>query len=191
MRAVLGLFLPDELKGEERLAELQRQKEQLEKDIEEKRREPQWRVNLYDQQLRQRLQSLMPEETDIDTRPFRSTVLIPEDLERLTDRAVNLDQPVALIVAVAPAVLVHGQVPGRVVTDRFGIDGRVFVGCVGQRVGGGRPASVGVGRVTEGRSHGEQDRGKDEQSRGSGWNHLLLPFTRYALLTLLSVRIPI
>lgn len=89
MRAVLGLFLPDELKGEERLAELQRQKEQLEKDIEEKRREPQWRVNLYDQQLRQRLQSLMPEETDIDTRPFRSTVLIPEDLERLTDRAVK------------------------------------------------------------------------------------------------------
>lgn len=89
MRAVLGLFLPDELKGEERLAELQRQKEQLEKEIEEKRREPQWRVNLYDQQLRQRLKALLPDVIDIDTLPFQSGVLFPEDIERLTERTVG------------------------------------------------------------------------------------------------------
>jgi hypothetical protein len=87
MRAVLGLFLPDELKGEERLAELQREKDRLAKEIEEKRREPQFRVNLYDFQLRQHLKSLFPSESDIDSRPFRSDELFPEDLERLTARA--------------------------------------------------------------------------------------------------------
>jgi len=89
MRTVLGLFLPDELKGEERLAGLLRDKDRLEKDIEEKRREPQWRVNLYDQQLRQRLRALLPNEIDIDGRPFRSGDLVPEDLERLTNRAAK------------------------------------------------------------------------------------------------------
>lgn len=87
MRAVLGLFQPDELKGEERLAELQREKDRLAKEIEEKRREPQFRVNLYDLQLRQALKSLFSSESDIDSRPFRSNELFPEDLERLTGRA--------------------------------------------------------------------------------------------------------
>ncbi len=89
MRTVLGLFLPDELKGEERLAGLLRDKDRLEKEIEEKRREPQWRVNLYDQQLRGRLKALLPSETDIEGRPFRSGDLVPEDLERLTNRAAK------------------------------------------------------------------------------------------------------
>ena len=87
MRAVLGLFLPDELKGEERLAELQREKDRLTKEIEDKRREPQFRVNLYDYQLRRSLKFLFPNEPDIDSRPFRSGELFPEDLERLTARA--------------------------------------------------------------------------------------------------------
>jgi hypothetical protein len=87
MRAVLGLFLPDELKGEERLAELYREKERLAKAIEEKRQEPQFRVNLYDQQLRQYLKSLFPNESDIASRPFRTGELFPEDLEQLMARA--------------------------------------------------------------------------------------------------------
>jgi hypothetical protein len=87
MRAVLGLFLPDELKGEEQLAELQRDTDRLSKEIEDKRREPQFRVNLYDQQLRQSLKSILPNESDIDSRPFRSDELFPEDLQRLTAKA--------------------------------------------------------------------------------------------------------
>ncbi len=55
----------------------------------DKRREPQWRVNLYDQQLRGRLKALLPSETDIEGRPFRSGDLVPEDLERLTNRAAK------------------------------------------------------------------------------------------------------
>ncbi|TEB10638.1 hypothetical protein [Pelotomaculum propionicicum] len=86
MRTVLGLFLPGELKGEERVAELQRKKDRLTKELEDKRREPQFRVNLYDYQLRQSLKSLLPNEADIDSQPFRSGVLFPDDLERLTAR---------------------------------------------------------------------------------------------------------
>ena len=87
MRAVLGLFLPDELKGEERLAKLLRDKDRLNKEIEEKRREPQFLVNLYDQQLRQSLKSILLNESDIDSRPFRSDELLTEDLQRLTTKA--------------------------------------------------------------------------------------------------------
>ncbi|MHB9099262.1 MAG: hypothetical protein ACYC5X_15720, partial [Syntrophales bacterium] len=87
MRAALGLFTSDELKDEERLAELQRGKDRLTKEIEEKRREPQFRANLYDNQLRQHLKSILPSERDIDSRPFRSEELFPEDLGRLTEKA--------------------------------------------------------------------------------------------------------
>ncbi len=91
MRAVLGLFLPDELKGEERLAELQREKARLAKEIEEKRQEPEFRVNLYDRQLRDSLKSVLPGESDIDSRPFRSTAasLFHEDLDRLTTKTLE------------------------------------------------------------------------------------------------------
>ena len=88
MRTVLGLFLPDELKGEERLAELLREKERLIREIEDKRREPQFRVNLYDLQLREQLKATLPNESDIDSRPFRSSELLPDDLDWLTKRAV-------------------------------------------------------------------------------------------------------
>ncbi|TAK31053.1 MAG: hypothetical protein EPO21_18275 [Chloroflexota bacterium] len=76
--------MPDELKGEERLAELQRGKDRLTKDIDDRRREPQFRVNLYESQLRRSLQNLLPNEPDIDLLPFRSGDLFIEDLERLT-----------------------------------------------------------------------------------------------------------
>jgi hypothetical protein len=85
--SVLGLFLPDELKEEERLAELQREKDQLAKEVEDKRREPQFRVNLYEFQLRQSLKSLFPSEPDIDSLSFLSGDLFSGDLDRLTARA--------------------------------------------------------------------------------------------------------
>lgn len=89
MRAVLGLFLPNELKGEERLAELYRQKEKLTKQLEEKKQEPLYRVSLYDGQLRQQLMDIFPNEKDLETRPFYSENLLPEDLSRLSDRAIT------------------------------------------------------------------------------------------------------
>ncbi|MHB9072059.1 MAG: hypothetical protein ACYC6G_00900 [Desulfobaccales bacterium] len=87
MRVMLGLFLPDELKDEERLAELLRDKDCLTKEMEEKRREPQFRVNLYEQQLRQSLKLIFPDESDIELRPFHSNELFPEDLHQLTEKA--------------------------------------------------------------------------------------------------------
>lgn len=89
IRTVLGLFLPDELKNEERLAKLQQEKDRLAEEIENKRREPQYRVNLYDSRLRELLRSFLTNESDIDSRPLRSGALFPEDLERLTERVKN------------------------------------------------------------------------------------------------------
>jgi len=88
MRAVLGLFLPDELKGEETLAELRREKERIEKELEEKRREPQFRVNQYDHDLRRRLTTLLPNARGIDTMPLHSGDLLP-DLHRLTETIIS------------------------------------------------------------------------------------------------------
>lgn len=88
MRMVLGLFLPDELKGEEKLAELQRKKELLEKEIEEKRREPDYWKNHYDNELRRCLASLLPREKYIITLPLHSGNLFP-DLHRLTEHALS------------------------------------------------------------------------------------------------------
>lgn len=87
MRTVLGLFLENELKDEERLARLQQQKDELVEKIEDTRREPQYWVNLHDSKLRQILKSLFKDEQDIDDRPLRSGDLFPEDLERLTEKA--------------------------------------------------------------------------------------------------------
>jgi len=89
MRTVLGLFQPDELKGEERLAELLREKERLTKEIEDKRREPQFRVNLYDHELRRRLGAILLDEHGLADRPLHSDELLP-DLHRLTDHAISV-----------------------------------------------------------------------------------------------------
>lgn len=86
MRVALGLFLPNELKGEEDLAKLLQKQEHLEKELEKLNREPQYRINLYDIELRKRLRNILPEETDIETLPLYSGNLLP-DLDRLTVKA--------------------------------------------------------------------------------------------------------
>ena len=88
MRDALGLLLPDELEGQEKLLRLQHEKDSLERSIEEKRREPQFRTSLYEEELRRRLAALLPSEADIMTRPVRSEELRP-DLARLTDDAAT------------------------------------------------------------------------------------------------------
>lgn len=88
MRALLGLFLPDELKAEERLGEFLRKHEELEKRLAELKREPEFRVNLYEHQLRTGLRVTLPDEPDIESRPLRWDQLAP-DLDRLTDGAVQ------------------------------------------------------------------------------------------------------
>lgn len=88
MRAVMGLFLPDELKGEEKLASLRREKERLERQVEEKRREPHFWVNRYDRELRQCLAAHLPNDLSISSAPLHSDGVFP-DLCRLTDRVAS------------------------------------------------------------------------------------------------------
>lgn len=83
MRAALGLFMPDELKGEERLAKLQQDQENLDKEMEKLKREPQFRINLYDAELRKHLRNILPDEPAIETLQLHSGNLLP-DLNRLT-----------------------------------------------------------------------------------------------------------
>ncbi len=85
MRVALGLFLPDELKGEEDLARLNQEQENTEKDLERLKREPQFRINHYDTELRKLLR-ILSNEPEIETLPFSSGNLLP-DLDRLTTRA--------------------------------------------------------------------------------------------------------
>lgn len=87
IRTVLGLFSPRELNGEENLSKLQRKKEPLLKELEDKKREPIFRVNLYDQELRKVLSEIFPTITDIYSRPFTSTDLLVDDLGRLVQKA--------------------------------------------------------------------------------------------------------
>jgi len=87
MRAALGLFLPDELSGEEKLADLQRKQEQLTKGLEEKKREPAFRVNLYEHELREKLENIFPEIDNLDQRPFHSGRLDIKDLNSLACQA--------------------------------------------------------------------------------------------------------
>jgi hypothetical protein len=89
MRAALGLFLPNELSGEEELANLQRRQEKLTKDLEEKKREPAFRVNLYEQELREQLGKAFPGIDNLEQRPFRSGRIDTEDLRSLTARATR------------------------------------------------------------------------------------------------------
>jgi len=88
MRVALGLFMPDELKGEEDLAKLQQDQEFLEKELEKLKREPQFRINLYDSELRKRLRNILPEDPEIETLPLYSGNLLP-DLDRLTNKAIE------------------------------------------------------------------------------------------------------
>ena len=88
MRVALGLFMPDELKGEEDIAKLQQDQERLEKELEKLKQEPQFRINLYDSELRKCLSSILPGESNIETLPFHSGNLLP-DLDRLSKKAVE------------------------------------------------------------------------------------------------------
>lgn len=82
MRAVLGLFLPDELRGEENLTKLKQENDSLSKQIEKLKQEPQFRVNLYDGEVRKRLRKILPNEPDIENLPLHSDKLF-FDLTRL------------------------------------------------------------------------------------------------------------
>ena len=68
IRTALGLFLPEELKSEEELASKFRKLEELEKRLEKQKQEPEFRVNLYETQLRQRIKQLLPDQ-DVDDMP--------------------------------------------------------------------------------------------------------------------------
>ena len=98
MRAALGLFLPNELSGEEELANLQRKQERLTKDFDEKKREPTFRVNLYEQELRKYLRKIFSEIDNLDQRPLHSGRLDIEDLSSLAGRASkDLENSIKLI----------------------------------------------------------------------------------------------
>lgn len=84
MRCVLGLFLPDELKSEEELSSLLRDRDRLERRLEDLKREPQFRINLYDNKLRRCLRVHLPNNAEIDTLPHHSNNLLP-DLHRLAE----------------------------------------------------------------------------------------------------------
>jgi chromosome segregation ATPase len=91
MRVALGLFLPQELKKEESLGKLKRGLEQLEKKIAELEKEPEFRVNLYDRELRDRLQTLLPDKTGVRELPLKSADglgLFP-DLDNTTKEAAT------------------------------------------------------------------------------------------------------
>lgn len=88
MRTVLGLFLPDELKQEEELAGRQRLKEATSARVAELEREPQFRVNLYTNNLRSKLADAYPGIVGIEDVPLQSEELKP-DLTRLTEDAAK------------------------------------------------------------------------------------------------------
>ena len=87
MRIILGLFLPNELIGEEELANLIQEHEELERKLPTLRQEPRFRVNLYEKELRARLRALFPLNPDIEVVPFHSGDLFASDLDRLTTNA--------------------------------------------------------------------------------------------------------
>jgi hypothetical protein len=100
MRVALGLFLPQELDKEERLGKLKRGFEQLEKKIAELEKEPEFRVNLYDRELRTRLQTLLPDKTGISQLPLKSgdaLGLFPDLETTTTDAATKLEAAIAEI----------------------------------------------------------------------------------------------
>jgi hypothetical protein len=90
MRTVLGLFHAGELESEEELARLVQIKEDLDKQLIELRREPQFRINLYDKELRLRLRKLLPEVPEIEKLPLNNSDLFHDDLDRLTEKAKSL-----------------------------------------------------------------------------------------------------
>jgi hypothetical protein len=91
MRTALGLFLDQELSGEERLAQLYRDQDALKKKLERQKQEPDFRVNLYEIQLRKYLALVLPGDADIinKAKAFRNNgELLAESLEAFKDMAI-------------------------------------------------------------------------------------------------------
>jgi hypothetical protein len=87
MRVVLGLFLHDELEGEEALSLLQQKLEKEEKAFEDAKKEPAYWRNHYDSIVREQLQKILPEdEGSIATALIHSNEVLP-DLKRYTAKA--------------------------------------------------------------------------------------------------------
>jgi hypothetical protein len=91
IRAILGLFLPAELLKEEALGGMKREKERLERRVADLEKEPQFRVNLYDRDLRYRLSELLPEVSGIEQMPLQSgdALGLFADLEGLAKKAAQ------------------------------------------------------------------------------------------------------
>jgi hypothetical protein len=90
MRMALGLFLPDELKGEEELSDLQRKLEKEQAALEVAKKEPAYWRDHYDENLRRQLTKLLPEErAGISTADIVTEEVLP-DLKRYTDKAMYL-----------------------------------------------------------------------------------------------------
>ncbi|HTB79601.1 MAG TPA: hypothetical protein VK717_01810 [Opitutaceae bacterium] len=90
MRIALGLFLPDELKAEENLADQIRAVEKAEGDLERSRREPDYWHQYYDTRLRQQLKAHLPsDQTEIDKALVASEELT-FDLKRFVEKAKYL-----------------------------------------------------------------------------------------------------
>jgi len=85
MRAALGLFIPEEILGEEKLTKLYQERDKLEKDVQVKRQEPEYRANYQTAQLRYALRVEFPKDGSIDTLPLYTGDLMPDLLTRATD----------------------------------------------------------------------------------------------------------
>lgn len=87
MRVALGLFLPDELKSEESLAEITRKLAEAESELEKAKREPEYWRDHHNIKLREQLADIIPEsKREIEDAPLHGIDLFP-DLKRLTDKA--------------------------------------------------------------------------------------------------------
>jgi len=87
MRIALGLFLRDELEGEEKLSELLQSLEKEEASLENAKREPAYWHQYYDTKVRQQLKAVLPNDgAAIDVAAVVSEEIIP-DLKRYTEKA--------------------------------------------------------------------------------------------------------
>jgi hypothetical protein len=96
MRVTLGLFLPDELKAEETLAEQMKLLEKTEAELERAKREPDFWRQHYDSNLRLQLKGLLPGDTgEIENAPVASDD-VTFDLKRFVGKAKYLiDEQIA------------------------------------------------------------------------------------------------
>jgi len=91
MRVILSLFLPDELKKEELLADKQKRLAELEKEIEDKRREPLFLSRRYRSELTEKLIHVLgsDRQIEIETAPVKNEGELIFDLKRLKDQATE------------------------------------------------------------------------------------------------------